>query len=188
MQSVDAPASADDEEGARISSEATAFNLELFTPYRVVVLGRRMSESLSSAYADQGLSIPEWRVLAVVSQASLQNDGGDADKTGGMAARDVVSKTPMDKMAVSRATVSLEQKGLIKRHVSPADRRVQCLKLTPLGCDVFQRAAEAALAYEAKLLSRLSVSDRNQLAALLSKVEAITLDGERPEEADPEAL
>ncbi|MFZ5618214.1 MAG: MarR family winged helix-turn-helix transcriptional regulator, partial [Pseudomonadota bacterium] len=102
-----------------MSDDAAAerrLDLSEFVPYRIVVLGRAMSEALGAAYAGEGLSIPEWRVLAVVSQAPT------------IAARDVVARTPMDKMAVSRAVASLESKGLIAR--SPAaDRRVSALKL-----------------------------------------------------------
>jgi DNA-binding MarR family transcriptional regulator len=134
-------------------------DLAAFAPYRLVVLGRAMSEQLGAAYAVEGLTIPEWRVLAVVSQAPQ------------VAARDVVSKTPMDKMAVSRAVASLESKGLILR-APTADRRVSALKLSAKGRAVFERAAAIALAYEKSILGSLREAERRAFFDGLEKLEA----------------
>lgn len=137
------------------------FDLAGFTPYRIAVLARRLSELLGAAYADEGLTIPEWRVLAAVSQAPA------------IAARDVVAQTPMDKMAVSRAVAALEAKGLIAR--GPAsDRRVAALKLTADGRDVFERVAAIALSFEDELLASLSVPERENFEMLLSRLDEIT--------------
>jgi DNA-binding MarR family transcriptional regulator len=104
------------------------------------------------------LTIPEWRVLAVVSQAPA------------MAARDVVALTPMDKMAVSRAVSSLETKQLIAR--SPGeDRRVSELRLSERGHQVFERIARIAQEYEARALSGLSADERTALFDALAKIE-----------------
>ena len=50
------------------SPETTpAFDLEDFLPYRLSVVTNRVSQAFASRYeAAWGLSIPEWRVLAVV--------------------------------------------------------------------------------------------------------------------------
>lgn len=133
--------------------------LAAFTPYRIVALARRMSEELGEAYAHEGLTIPEWRVLAVIAQEPVT------------AARDVVRLTPMDKMAVSRAVVSLEEKELIVRERS-GDRRVSSLRLTAAGEIVYQRVAAIALGYEDKLLHRLSASERRAFLDALSALEA----------------
>jgi DNA-binding MarR family transcriptional regulator len=142
----------DDGAGGRL------LDLADFTPYRIAVLGRAMSEQLGAAYEDEGLTIPEWRVLAVVSQAPS------------VAARDVVARTPMDKMAVSRAVASLEAKGLIAR--SPAaDRRVSALELSEAGRAVFSRVSVIALDYEAALFSGLAPAERKAFYECLAKLE-----------------
>lgn len=145
-----------------MSDDAAAgrrLDLSQFVPYRLVVLARAMSEALGEAYAGEGLTIPEWRVLAVVSQAPT------------IAARDVVARTPMDKMAVSRAVASLEGKGLIAR--SPAaDRRVSALKLSPQGRAVFGRVAAIALDYEQSLLGALGDRDRAFFFEILARLES----------------
>lgn len=139
--------------------ESGRFDLAVFAPYRIAVLGREISERLGAAYANEGLTIPEWRVLAVVAQAPS------------VAARDVVAKTPMDKMAVSRSVGSLESKGLIAR-APTTDRRVSSLSLTRRGRAVFDRVADIALAYEAALLSRLTEEERTAFFKGLHRLEA----------------
>lgn len=140
-------------------SERPRLKLAEFTPYRIVALGQRLSEELGAAYRSEGLSIPEWRVIAAVAQAPS------------VAARDVVAMTPMDKMAVSRAVSSLELKGLIERHAAE-DRRVSALRLTERGEIVYQRVAAIALRYEDELLRRLPPADRNAFLDGLSAIEA----------------
>lgn len=132
-----------------------------FAPYRLVVLARRISEDLGDAYADEGLTIPEWRVLAVVSQQPS------------MAARDVVAATPMDKMAVSRAVASLVAKGLAVRGAS-TDRRVLRLTVTAKGRALFERVAAIARGYEAELLSCLTTEERNAVFDAIDKLERKT--------------
>lgn len=133
--------------------------LQEFLPYRIVALGDRLSRMLARAYADEGVSIPEWRVLAVVSQK---------DK---MAARDVVALTPLDKMAVSRAVSSLEEKGLVLRGEDKGDRRVALLSLSAEGRVVFNRIAKLALEFERRLLDDLSTEERRAFGATLGRLE-----------------
>lgn len=141
-------------------SERPRLRLAEFTPYRIVALGRRLSEELGDAYRNEGLTIPEWRVIAAVAQAPS------------VAARDVVAMTPMDKMAVSRAVTALEEKGLIERQTAE-DRRVAALRLTANGETVYQRVAAIALRYEDRLLRRLSPADRKAFLDGLEALEAM---------------
>lgn len=144
-----------------MSAGDPSLDLSTFAPYRLVVLGRAMSEALGACYRDEGLTVPEWRVLAVISQEPS------------VAARDVVARTPMDKMAVSRAVASLEEKGLIAR--GPADdRRMSMLNLSPKGRTVFDRVATIAIGYERSVLSALSEAERTAFLAVLEKLEAAT--------------
>jgi len=131
-----------------------------FIPYRVVALGHIISRNLSRAYERENLTIPEWRVLAVVSQADA------------MAARDVARLTPMDKMAVSRAVASLEARGLVARRTDARDGRVYSLSLSAEGKAMFRRVARLARAYERRLLSPLSEEEQALLKALLARLEA----------------
>lgn len=135
------------------------FILEGFAPYRIVALGHAISGRLASAYRDENITIPEWRVLAVIAQADQ------------VAARDVVRHTPMDKMTVSRASTSLEQKGFVTRDANPDDRRVSVLSLSKDGRALFDRVAALALEYEDRLLSALSPEEQAAFENVLAKLE-----------------
>ncbi|MEM9495480.1 MAG: MarR family transcriptional regulator [Pseudomonadota bacterium] len=139
---------------------AASFLLEEFAPYRIVVLGDAISRRMGRAYADENLTIPEWRVLAVVGQAER------------VAARDVVARTPMDKMRVSRAVTSLEEKGFVARETDPDDRRVFSLSLSAEGRTVFERVAALALAIEKEILSVLSPEERDVFETAMAKLTA----------------
>jgi DNA-binding MarR family transcriptional regulator len=144
--------------------KARPFILEDFAPYRIVALGHAVSGRLSQAYRDENLTIPEWRVLAVISQAEK------------VAARDVVSRTPMDKMTVSRAVASLEAKDFVSRATSESDRRVSMLSLSKNGRALFDRVAALALEIEDELMSSFEPDERTQFIALLAKLESRTGD------------
>lgn len=133
--------------------------LDQFAPYRVVALGHVISSRLSRVYRDENITIPEWRVLAVI---------GEADR---VAARDVVRKTPMDKMTVSRAVASLEAKGFVNRAADAADRRVSMLSLSAEGRSVFDRIAALALAFEDDLMSTLDPEEAAAFRLALEKLE-----------------
>ena len=71
-------------------------DLDAFMPYRLSVLTNRVSSAIARHYSERfGLSIPEWRVMAVLGE------------TPGLSARDVAERTAMDKVQVSRAVQSL---------------------------------------------------------------------------------
>lgn len=73
------------------ASAIPALDLEHFLPYRLSVLSNTVSTALAGAYARRfGLSIPQWRVIAVLA------------RTPGLSAAAVAERTAMDKVAVSR--------------------------------------------------------------------------------------
>ena len=159
------------------SASGDEFILDDFFPYRVVRLGRAMSEALGAVYKDEGITIPEWRVLAVIAQSdttesdTAQGMAAQSMTAQGMAARDVTARTPMDKMAVSRAAASLEQKSLVTRTPDATDRRVAFLRLTPSGRAIHQRIAAMARKYQAGLLATIDDDTRQNLLDLLRKLE-----------------
>lgn len=133
--------------------------LEEFVPYRIVSLGHAISGRLARVYENENITIPEWRVLAVISQAER------------VAARDVTRMTPMDKMAVSRAVASLEAKGFVLRETDSQDRRVNTLSLSSSGRALFERIEALALEVEDDLLSVLTPDERRVFDAALAKLE-----------------
>jgi len=142
------------------SAKQRSLILDRFAPYRIVALGHAVSGRLSQVYADENITIPEWRVLAVISQVDS------------LAARDVVERTPMDKMTVSRTVASLETKDLVLRTQDKQDRRVNMLSLSAAGRILFNRVAALALQFEDELLAVLSPGEQSAFEATLLKLEA----------------
>lgn len=130
--------------------------LDRFLPYRLSVLANTMSVAIASAYAERfALSIPEWRVMAVLAQEP------------GLSAAEVAARTAMDKVAVSRAVASLARARRIERTMQEADRRRSRLQLTTKGHAVYREVVPFALAYEESVLRGLPASTRRMLDALL---------------------
>jgi DNA-binding MarR family transcriptional regulator len=108
------------------------------------------------AYFDNfGLSIPEWRVMAVLAA------------NPGLSAAEVTARTAMDKVAVSRAVATLLAAGRLRRTMVKSDRRRTHLELTPAGKRVYAQVVPMALNYERQLIAPLSARDRATLDRLL---------------------
>ena len=131
-------------------------HLERFLPYRLSVLSNTVSSAIAAAYfMNFGLSIPEWRVMAVLAA------------NPGLSAAEVTARTAMDKVAVSRAVGSLLAAGRLQRTTAPADRRRTHLSLTRAGSRVYARVVPMALEYERDLVAPLSARDRATLDRLV---------------------
>lgn len=64
----------------------------------------------------------------------------------------------------------LEQRGLVERRQNPDDRRARALYLTQAGKQLFEQAFAAAVAHQQAVSAPLTDSEREQFAALLTKV------------------
>jgi DNA-binding MarR family transcriptional regulator len=123
--------------------------LENFLPYRLSVLTNLISTAIAGAYRERfGLSIPAWRVLAVLANSP------------DLSAAEVAQRTAMDKVAVSRAVSALLNKGRVARRTARADRRRSVLRLTAAGRHVHVAVAPVARAYERSLLRSLTQAER----------------------------
>ncbi len=134
------------------------FDLDAFLPYQLARLAASLSRDLASLYgAKHGLTIPEWRVLAHLSQADA------------VSVRDIHARVDLDKAAVSRAARRLADAGLVSR-AEAADRRLVALSLTPQGVDLMADLVPLARAREAEALAPLGPEERATLRALLARL------------------
>ncbi|MXO58087.1 MarR family transcriptional regulator [Altererythrobacter salegens] len=146
-----------------------------FLPYRLSVTSNAVSGRISQEYRSRfGLSIPEWRVMAVL---------GDA---GGLTQRDLTRLTLMDKVAVNRACKVLEERQLVVREPNASDGRSHLLKLTPEGVEMHSQIMPLALDMERHLFARFSEDEVDTFRSLLVRVlaEAEELDSESFDGAD----
>ncbi len=142
-------------------SEAEPLDLETFLPYRLSVLSERISNAIARVYARRfGLSIPEWRLIAVLG------------RFGPLSANGVAGRTYMDKVRVSRAVQRLLERGLIERAMDEEDRRRSILRLSPEGAAIRAEVAPLALDIESRLMAVLSAKDREDLDRILKLLDA----------------
>jgi DNA-binding MarR family transcriptional regulator len=142
-----------------VAAETRKLDLEHFLPYRLSVLSNRVSSAIARQYSARfGLTIPEWRTMAVL--------GG----TPGLSAREVAQRTAMDKVQVSRAVASLMRKKRVERATDENDGRVTRLALTDKGRAIYDEIAPLALHLEDMFLSALSAEERMTLDRLMTKL------------------
>ncbi len=134
--------------------------LEDFLPYRLSVLTNTISAQLARQYAERfKLSIPQWRVMAVLGEQS------------GLSAGEVGVRTAMDKVSVSRAVAALEAQGRIVRKIDDADRRRTVLRLSAKGQRIYAEIVPIALDAEHALVRALGQGDLQKLSRLLTRLQ-----------------
>jgi DNA-binding MarR family transcriptional regulator len=134
-------------------------DLDRFMPYRLSVLTNRVSNAIARQYSDRfGLSIPEWRAMAVL--------GG----TPGLSARDVAERTAMDKVQVSRAVENLMRSKRVQRQADSRDGRIMRLSLTAKGRAIYEEVVPLALHLEEVFLSALTAEERRQFDSVMTKL------------------
>ncbi len=133
--------------------------LEDFLPYRLSILSNTVSSTIATAYNKRfGLSIPEWRVIAVLGRFP------------GLSAVEVAERTLMDKVAVSRAVTKLINSGRVDRQIADADRRRSILRLSTEGRQVHDEIAPLALKFEEDLLHGLSEDEIQTLSVIMERL------------------
>ena len=137
----------------------TALHLPSFVPFRLNRLAVAVSNYLSAIYRERfGLDIPEWRVLVTVGPER------------GCTAQYIAGSTRMHKTRVSRAIAHLEERDLIERASSTADRRQREVHLTKAGRRMYAELVPLVLERERELLACLT---KEQLRGFLAGMEAL---------------
>ena len=131
-----------------------------FLPYRLSVLANTLSRELAALYTARfGVTIPQWRIIAVLGQHT------------NVSADFVCARTAMDRVTVSRAIAGLLTRRLLIRRVSPTDRRCSQLKLSAAGHRIYAEIVPLARGYEASLLAGLAPAEQDALSHALSFLE-----------------
>ena len=144
---------------ARDGAAAERLVLERFLPYRLSILSNRVSGAIARRYAKTfNLTIPEWRIIAVLGRQP------------GLTAKEVAEATEMDKVAVSRAVAKLVAAKRVLASVDAADARRQSLTLTTQGETLHAKIAPIALESERRLLEALDTRERAQFDVLIDRL------------------
>ena len=120
----------------------SGFELENFLPYRLSVLTNTVSQGIARSYRDRhDITVTEGRYA-------------------GLTASEVVERTAMDKVAISRAVNSLVAKDLLERKTDRDDRRRRRLYVSHArGRQVLEEIVPQAREFERLLLQSLSAEE-----------------------------
>jgi DNA-binding MarR family transcriptional regulator len=138
---------------------SAGFDLETFLPYRLSVTTNRVSRAFAAHYEQEfGISIPEWRAIAVLGAFAP------------LSSNEICERTAMDKAKVSRAIASLLKRGLIDRAAHGTDQRLIQLTLSRAGRKIYEAIIPRARGIEGDLTKGLSRRDVAQFHALLDRL------------------
>ena len=138
--------------------------LDTFLPYRLSITSNLVSSAIASAYEVLfGLTIPEWRLIAVTAE------------TAGITQQAIGQRTLMDKVTVSRAAINLVDRGLLARSPNALDRRSHLLTLTSAGRDLYAQVGPKALELEREIFASFDAQELTQLTAMLRRIDAVLL-------------
>ena len=136
--------------------------LDDFVPYRLSYTSNLVSEAIARTYESLfGLSIPEWRLIAVIAEHE------------GLTQAAICTRTGMDKVTVSRAAIALSARGLVARAPSTTDRRSHDLALTGEGRALYAQVAPKALELENRIFGGLGAEELRGFVATLRRIDAI---------------
>jgi DNA-binding MarR family transcriptional regulator len=139
--------------------------LDDYLPYRLSVAANAVSRLVARAYEQRfGLSVPQWRLMAVLGEASP------------LTPQKLCGRTVMDKVTVMRAARGLLQRKLVRRLPNAQDGRSHRLVLTSAGRRMYAQIAPVALAHEAKLVEGLARADVVQLERCLRRLQSVAGD------------
>jgi DNA-binding MarR family transcriptional regulator len=133
--------------------------LAKFLPYQLSITSNAVSGRIAQEYRQHfGLSVPEWRVMAVL---------GDS---GPLTQRDLTQRTLMDKVAVNRACKVLEERGLAARTPNEEDGRSHHLDLTEAGEAMHDQIMPLAREMERRVFAGFTGEELAQFRSLLDRV------------------
>lgn len=118
----------------------------------------RVSRGLSAALQADGLTLDQWRVLALLANG------------GGHPMSDVADYTMLAPATLTRVIDRLVEVNLIYRRADLGDRRRVLVHLAPRGRSLYRRLAAAVEREEAALTAALDEGERDQLAELLRRL------------------
>lgn len=137
--------------GARLARRAAAAEAGFVPNYLAYLLARAsfvVSNEFHTRLKDWNLSVPEWRVLACLSDVE------------GLPVGELAVMALMKQPGLTKVLDRMEADGLVERRGTAADRRRTPIHLTPKGRATVKPVLRAARTHEAELLEQFSEEER----------------------------
>jgi DNA-binding MarR family transcriptional regulator len=136
------------------------FENEEFLLFRISSVSRRLANACADVYfAEFGITVPEWRLMAQIG------------RFGSISAKDIAEKISMDRVSISRAAGKCLSEGLIKETPNASDRRSKVLSFTPKGKALYEKIIPRACELANLVEAGLTKTEAKTLKALLGKLD-----------------
>lgn len=132
--------------------------MEDYVLYRMALASHHMSTEFHGIVREQGLRVPEWRILATLASFEPQN------------VTQLCEKVLYDQPRLTKTIAKMEEAGLVDRRQDAADRRVVNITLTELGRTKVTGLIAQARDHELRALGSITASERKQLKHILRKL------------------
>ncbi len=134
------------------------FDLNRFLPYHLNRTGVRLATAFTKELERFNLTLPMWRVLAVLWHH------------GELKVSDITVDTTIEQSTLSRMLVTMDDRGLITRERSKLDARTVVVNLTPAGRKMTKTLIPWALHFERLALKGFSEEEISTLYAMLTRI------------------
>lgn len=129
-----------------------------YLAYLLARASQLVSHQFHAQLAEAGMRVPEWRVLATLSDRQELSIGQLAEAT--------LLKQP----TLTRVVSKMEEAGWVKRRGEQTDRRITQVMITPLGRRVVADHLMRAKAHEAQILQGYSAAEIDTMKAALREL------------------
>jgi DNA-binding MarR family transcriptional regulator len=151
---------------SKLSRSGASLNIEDFLTFRLTRLSNALRTNMTKRYLEEfGLSLPEWRLLALVTRFSP------------LRFSELTSRSSMDKGQVSRTLRIMTKAGLtkmkaLKRGTAYAEALAApvIVSVTPKGKALYKAVLPTAQRRQAEILMTLSDGERTALYQTLDKL------------------
>jgi DNA-binding MarR family transcriptional regulator len=119
-----------------------------YLPYRLLLLARLIERRSARDVQQHGLTLPEWRVLALMN------------RIGPTSASEIGRLGEVDRAEISRAVSKLLRRGLVERSADPTHGKRFILAPTKAGRALFEVVRQARRHSFGDMISELTEEDR----------------------------
>ena len=123
--------------------------------YLLALASSQASKEFHARLAAEGISVPDWRIMAVL------------DRTEGFTIGELAKHCLFKQPTLTRAVDRLERKGFVVRTSGADDRRRVLVRLTPAGQERVSSLIVAAAEHERELLNGYNRDDERRLKQVL---------------------
>ena len=133
--------------------------LDEFFPFQTRLFYRQVSSALTHVYDSRyGMKPFEWRTMVIL--------GSDGEFT----ANEIVTRSSIDKVSVSRAITALKKRRWILSKANKNDGRSRLLRLSDAGREAYHDLVPLMLEVEQKLLGVYTQEEVTELRRLMAKL------------------